>query len=81
MKRVATAAVLIPLVLLAVLRSPTWLFALLLIVVALLATDEYLSLATGYGVFPFRRSTFAFVYASLAPPVPLLVTTDEEGFG
>lgn len=66
MKRVATAVVLIPLVLIAVLRAPTWLFALLVTVVALLATDEYLGLATGYGVFPFRRATFSFVAIGLA---------------
>jgi len=65
MKRVATAAVLIPIVLLAVLRAPAWLFALLVTVVALLAADEYMSLATGYGVFPFRRSTFAFTAVGL----------------
>ena len=66
MKRVATAALLIPLVLLATLRAPNWLFAILVGLVALLATDEYLGLARGFGVFPFRRSTFLFVVLCFA---------------
>jgi len=44
MKRVATAAVLIPLVLLAVLRAPTSVFLLILALIALQATREYLQL-------------------------------------
>src|SRR5205085_6327198 len=66
MKRVATAAVLIPLVLLATLRAPNWIFAFLVGLVALLATDEYLGLAQGFGAFPFRRSTFALVVLCFA---------------
>src|SRR3569832_903843 len=54
MKRVLTALVLIPLVLLAVFRAPDWLFTLLVGVVAVLATIEYLQIAAKYGykVFP-----------------------------
>ena len=54
MKRVATAAILIPLVLLAVFRAPNWIFTLLVAAVALLALSEYFEIAAGYGVEPFR---------------------------
>ena len=58
MKRVLTAAVLIPLVLLAVFLAPNWLFTILVAAVALLATVEYLPLAAGYGYEPFRFLTY-----------------------
>ncbi len=54
MKRVATAAVLIPLVLLVVFRAPLWLFTAIAGVVALLAMREYLNLVAQYGASPFR---------------------------
>jgi phosphatidate cytidylyltransferase len=57
MKRVLTAAVLIPLVLLALFLAPNWLFTVLVGAVALLAAMEYLSLAAGYGYEPFRFLT------------------------
>ena len=44
MKRVLTAVVLIPIVLLIVFRAPMWLFAAFLAVVALIASSEYLSI-------------------------------------
>ena len=58
MKRILTAAVLIPLVLLAVFKAPNWLFTLLICAVALLALTEYLALAAGYGYEPFRAMTY-----------------------
>lgn len=58
MKRVLTAAVLIPLVLLAVFLAPNWLFTSLVGAVALLATLEYMTLAAGYGYEPFRFLTY-----------------------
>jgi phosphatidate cytidylyltransferase len=61
MKRVLTAAVLIPLVLLAVFLAPNWLFTGLVGVVALLATIEYMTLAAGYGYEPFRFLTYLLV--------------------
>lgn len=61
MKRVLTAAVLIPLVLLAVFLAPNWLFTVLVAAVALLATVEYLPLAAGYGYEPFRFLTYLLV--------------------
>jgi phosphatidate cytidylyltransferase len=75
MKRVLTAAVLIPLVLLAVFQAPNWLFSGFVGLVALLALQEYLVLAAGYGYEPFRTLTFMlmltlfviFVWATWTP--------------
>lgn len=61
MKRVLTAAVLIPLVLLAVFRAPAWLFAALVAVVAILAAREFVNLVKHYNVSPFRMPTFVAV--------------------
>ena len=56
MKRVVTAAVLIPLVLVAVFRAPLWLFTAIAGMVALLAMREYLDLVVAYGAKPFRTA-------------------------
>jgi phosphatidate cytidylyltransferase len=61
-KRVLTAVILIPLVVLALFRAPLWLFALLVLGVALLAAKEYLDIAEKTGYRPFR----AIAYAALA---------------
>lgn len=61
MKRVLTALVLIPLVLLAVFKAPSWLFTLLVGAVALLALKEYLDLVEGYGFKPLRWLTYTMV--------------------
>jgi phosphatidate cytidylyltransferase len=58
MKRVLTAVVLIPLVLLALFRAPVWLLALAVSAIVLLALREYLNLATSAGLSPFRRLTY-----------------------
>ncbi len=63
MKRILTAAILIPLVLLAVLRAPLWLFLLITVVVALAAVLEYLSITAAYGFEPFRLLTYIFTAA------------------
>ena len=70
MKRVLTAVVLIPLVLLAVFRAPLWLFALLVAGIAVLALHEYLNIVKGYGIEPVRWMTYfitvaGFVFLSL----------------
>lgn len=52
MKRVLTAAVLIPLVLLAVFRAPWWLFSALLLALIVLTLHEYLAIARAYGIEP-----------------------------
>jgi phosphatidate cytidylyltransferase len=61
MKRVLTAVVLIPIVLLAVFRAPAWLFATLVAAVALLAVHEFVDLVKHYNVTPFRMPTFIAV--------------------
>src|SRR3569832_207022 len=61
MKRVLTALVLIPLVLLAVFKAPNWMFTLLVGVVALLALKEYLDLVAAYGVKPMRQTAYLVV--------------------
>ncbi|HJX85609.1 MAG TPA: phosphatidate cytidylyltransferase [Candidatus Angelobacter sp.] len=58
MKRVLTAVVLIPLVLLAVFRAPLWLFAVLVGAIIVLALREYLSIAEAAGLKPFKWLTF-----------------------
>ena len=63
MKRILTAAVLIPLVLLAVFRAPLWLFLLMTALVALAAAMEYLGLVAGYGLEPFRLLTYFYMAA------------------
>ena len=63
MKRILTAAVLIPLVLLAVFRAPLWLFLLMTALVALAAAMEYLGLVAGYGLEPFRLLTYLYMAA------------------
>ena len=60
-KRVATAVVLIPLVLLLVLKAPLYVLALVAGAVALLAIVEFLKLATHYGVQPMGWATYVFV--------------------
>jgi len=60
-KRIATAAVLIPLVLLLVLKAPLYLLAIVAGAVALVAIAEFLKLATHYAVQPLAPATYAFV--------------------
>jgi phosphatidate cytidylyltransferase len=60
-KRIATAIVLIPLVLLLVLKAPVYLLVIVSGVVALLAIAEFLKLVTHYGVQPLGLLTYAFV--------------------
>src|SRR5688500_6566243 len=62
-KRVVTAALLIPLVLILVFRAPMWLLALLLLIIAILATLEYLHIVERTGLIPFRRWTLVTVTA------------------
>ena len=60
-KRIATAVVLIPLVLLLVLKAPAYLLVLVAAAVALLAIAEFLKLTTHYEVQPLSQLTYAFV--------------------
>ncbi len=62
-QRVATAVVLIPLVLLLVLKAPLYVLAIVAGAVALLAIVEFLKLVTHYAVQPLGPATYAFVAA------------------
>lgn len=60
-KRIATAVVLIPIVLLLVLRAPVPLVAVVTAAVALLAVREFLKLTESYGVQPLHKATYGAV--------------------
>ena len=60
-KRIATAVVLIPLVLLLVLKAPPYILAFVAGAVALLAIAEFLKLVPYYAVQPLGPATYAFV--------------------
>ena len=60
-KRIATAAVLIPIVLLIVLRASVPLLSAVVAVVALLTTHEFLQLALHYSVQPLWKPTYVYV--------------------
>ena len=66
MKRVITAVILIPLVVLSLFKAPLWLFALLVFGVALLATHEYLGIVKAQGFQPMVGAGYVFVALSLA---------------
>jgi phosphatidate cytidylyltransferase len=59
MKRVLTAVVLVPLVLLVVFRAPLWLFSVVIAGVVVLALHEYLGIAKAAGLKPFKLLTYA----------------------
>ncbi len=61
MKRVLTAVILIPLVVLALFKAPLWLFTLLVLGVALLAAKEYLGIVEADGFRPFRGWSYLFL--------------------
>jgi phosphatidate cytidylyltransferase len=61
LKRIATAAVLIPIVLALILRAPVPVLAVVAAVVALLTIHEFLKLTESYGVQPLRLPTYIFV--------------------
>ena len=61
LKRVLTALVLIPIVLILILRAPVQILAFTAAVVALLAIHELLRLSEAYGIRPLRWPTYIFV--------------------
>ncbi len=61
LKRIATAVVLIPIVLLLILRAPVPVVAVVAAAVALITVQEFLKLTESYGVEPLRLSTYIFV--------------------
>jgi len=60
LKRIATAVVLIPIVVLLVLRAPVPVLAVFSAAVALLTVHEFLKLTESYGVQPLRLPTYIF---------------------
>jgi phosphatidate cytidylyltransferase len=60
-KRVATAVVLIPIVLLLVLKAPLYVLAVVAGAVALLAIAEFLKLVKHYNIQPLGKATYAFI--------------------
>jgi phosphatidate cytidylyltransferase len=60
-KRVLTAVILIPLVVLALFRAPLWLFSLLVLGVALLAAKEYLGIVQAQGFRPMAATSYALM--------------------
>jgi phosphatidate cytidylyltransferase len=61
LKRIATAVVLIPIVLLLILRGPVPVLAMVAAGVALITVHEFLKLTESYGVQPMRLPTYIFV--------------------
>ena len=61
LKRIATAVVLIPIVMLLVLRAPVPVVAVVAGAVALITVHEFLKLTESYGVQPLRLPTYIFV--------------------
>jgi len=61
LKRIATAVVLIPIVMLLVLRAPVPVLAVVAATVALITVQEFLKLTESYGVQPLRLPTYIFV--------------------
>jgi phosphatidate cytidylyltransferase len=81
LKRIATAVVLIPIVLVLILRAPVWALAIIAGIVALLTIHEFLKLAESYGVQPMKWPTylysglfFATLVATAGDATPLLST-------
>ncbi len=60
LKRILTAVVLIPIVLLLVLRAPVPVVALVAALVALLAVQELLKISEAYGIRPFQLADLYF---------------------
>jgi phosphatidate cytidylyltransferase len=61
LKRVVTAVVLIPIVMLLVLRAPLPVLAVVAAAVALITVQEFLKLTESHGVQPMRLPTYVFV--------------------
>jgi phosphatidate cytidylyltransferase len=81
LKRIATAVVLIPIVLVLILRAPVWVLAIFAGAVALVTIHEFLKLTESYGVRPMNWPThlfaglfFLLLAFSSAGETPLLST-------
>lgn len=65
MQRVLTTLVLIPIVVLAVFKTPLWMYAIILAALALLCAREYLDIVAGHQLKPLRALTYLSVLAVL----------------
>ena len=79
LKRIATAVVLIPVVLVLILRAPVWLLAIVAGLVALLTIREFLKLTESYGAQPMPLPTYVltvlfFWVLGIVGEAPLLST-------
>jgi phosphatidate cytidylyltransferase len=63
-KRVITAVILIPIVVVALFKAPLWLFTLLVFGVAVLAAHEYLAIAKAQGFQPMVVASYLFLALS-----------------
>lgn len=66
MKRVLTAVILVPIVVIALFKAPLWLFALLVFGVAVLASHEYFGMVKAQGYQPFAVTGYILVALSVA---------------
>jgi phosphatidate cytidylyltransferase len=73
-KRVLTAVILIPLVILALFKAPLWLFTLLVLGVALLAAKEFLGIVETDGFRPFRGLSYVFLVCGFLVQASTFVT-------
>src|SRR5579883_962030 len=88
MTRILTAAVLIPLVFLAIFKAPLWLLTVLVAAVAIAATAEYLRIVAGHNLDPLRIPTFVLVAVFFliellsalleGPPTPAWATAHQK---
>ena len=74
MKRVLTAVILIPLVVLALFLAPMWLFTLLVLAVAVLAAREFLAIVEADGFRPFRGLSYLFLVCGFLVQASTFVT-------
>jgi phosphatidate cytidylyltransferase len=86
LKRILTAVLLIPIVLVLVLRAPVPVLALIAALVALLAVQEFLKISEAYKIRPFHWATYIFVglfflflAVNLGHDTPLLSTSVFSG--
>ena len=75
LKRIATAVVLIPIVLLMVLHAPVPVLAVVTAIVAVLTASEFLKLTEHYNVVPYYKASYV---AIIVPFVLLALDAGQE---
>lgn len=86
MKRVLTAAILIPIVVIALFKAPLWLFTLLVFGVAVLAAHEYFGIVKTQGFRPFEVTSYlflalSFVVFGIVARLAAIATVPHDGDG